>query len=305
MKLKAIYFFFILFVLHFFVNAQKDTLKKRPLVKLYAFSLNTGPFMNNEPLTVYGLMNMAPNNKLLQQDYRSFDTKYTTKSGGANGSFQTAFLLFNRTKKQYSNKQELRIGIHLQSSQGSDLTFERKERSPFDTLRSHTNPKVYYIDTVKTYTYFLKNEQTNYLVDISYSSYLRPQNKIFSAYFGGGLGYGMIIQNLVDVRYRYYENFEDQDGKTYNYYTKSANSGYSISEQTQLKYSNIYQAALNAGILMRFSKLKKNRVIRFAINMEGKTGLRLLDLPNIGIYKQFFFSINFGVKFYLYREAYK
>lgn len=97
----------------------------------------------------------------------------------------------------------------------------------------------------------------------------------------------------------------DQEGNSYTYFTKSADAGYTVREETQLQHSNIYQGAINGGILLRFSNIKKNRVNRFALNMDGKAGLRLLELPNIGLYKQFFINVNFGLKIYLNREAYK
>jgi hypothetical protein len=305
MRAKATYLFLILLVCFGFTKAQTDTLKKKPFIKLYAFSLNTGPLMNNETLTANALMKMAPQNKLLQQDYSSLEGGYGTKNQGVAGALQTAFVFYDRSKKVYNNKQELRLGIHFQSNQTSDLAYEREERVPFDTLISNTNPKIYYVDTVKTYYHFLENEQSNFLIDLSYVMYLRPQNKIFSAYVGAGLGYGMIFRNYVKVRIRYNENFYDQDGNYYSYYIESANSGNSVTEESELQYTNIYQGAINGGILMRFSKLRKNRVGRFALNLDGKAGLRLMELPNIGLYKQFFFNVNFGLKFYLNREVYK
>ncbi|MES2763932.1 MAG: hypothetical protein V4677_17075 [Bacteroidota bacterium] len=305
MKSRITYLFLILLVFSGFLKAQTDTLKKKPFMKLYAFSLNAGTLMNNETLTINALRKMSPDSKLLNQDYSYYNNKFNTTGGGFDGALQTAFIFYNRSKKAYNNKQEIRIGIHGQSSQTSDLALERKERVRFDTILSNTNPAVYYIDTVKTHTCFIENEQSNFLIDLSYVEYLRPQNKIFSAYIGGGLGYGMIVQNIIKARLRYTESFEDQNHTTYSYYTKSNDSGSNIHEETRLKYSNIYQGAINAGILMRFSNIRKNRVSNFAINVDGKVGLRLLDLPNIGLYKQFFFNFNFGVKIYLNREVYK
>lgn len=55
--------------------------------------------MNNEPLSANALMKMSPENKLLQQDYNSFKTNYSTKSEGFNCALQTSFIFGNHSKK--------------------------------------------------------------------------------------------------------------------------------------------------------------------------------------------------------------
>jgi hypothetical protein len=305
MKTKATCLVWILLTCLGFLRAQTDTLNKKPFMKWYSIGLNFGALLNSEPLSTNALMKMDPANKLLQQDYALFAYNNSNNADGFNAGLQTGFIFRDRSKKSFNNKQELRIGFYFQSLQGPNITYTREDRTRFDTLISYTNPKVYYIDTVKKYTHHIQNEQSNYLVDLSYIIFLRPQNKIFSAYLGAGIGYGSIFQNYVKVDVRYNERFEDQNGKTYSYYTKTIDSGSEITENTELKQSNIYQGAVNGGILLRFSNIKKNRASQFAINIDGKGGLRLSDLPNIGMYKQLFFNINFGVKFYLNREPYK
>ncbi len=304
MKLKeAIVFLCIAFQM--ICCAQSDTSKKTYFMKLYAASLNGGVYeFTDYELSREELQTANPDNNLLKKDISKYNYEGNNRQyEGFCLNANTSFIFLNKLKRTYSKKQELRFGISYQTNEQFKYDYLLNERMPFDTLKSNTNPKQFYIDTTKTSTYSYSNYRTNFLIDVTHTFHTK-QNKIYSAYIGYSLGYGRIISNITTVEYNYSEGFEDQNYNTYDY-TSGNTSNISDSELSKTNGGNSFQAAIAIGGLIRYSRTKKNYMKRFALNCETKTGMRLTQIPGYNDITQYFFNINFGIKYYLNRENIK
>jgi hypothetical protein len=285
-------------------TAQSDSIKPRSL-KLYSLSFNSGGYaFTDYKLKREELQTLNPDNQLLKKDiskynYEGNNREYTGICVNANAGF----VLYNKHKQAYNKKQELRFGISYQTSEKLEYEYLLDERVPFDTLKSNTSPKVYYIDSTKTSHYNFSIYRKNILVDVTHTFHTK-QNKIWSAYIGYSLCYGRIISNITTAEYFYTEGFEDQNHKSYDY-TQGTKPGIGESERSVKSGGNSFQVAIPIGGLLRLSKTKKNYMKRVALNLETKTGVRLTQIPGSSNITQFFFNANFGIKFYLNREAIK
>lgn len=295
--------FILLFAFQFTGQAQTDSLKKQRFVKLYSASMNIGVYQFTDyTLSRQELQNLNPGNQLLKKDISAYNYDGNNRefSGFCVGS-NLGLIFYNKKKQAYNKRQELHIGISYQTNDKLEYNYALDERVPFDTLKSNTNPKVYYIDTVKTSRYYFSNYRESILLNVSHTFHTK-QNRVFSAYVGYSLCYGKVVNNITTAEYFYSEQFEDQNHFSYDY---------SPREQDYIKTSEIsvtrkgynLQLAVPIGGVVRFSNVKKNYMKRFALNIDTQTGLRLTQIPGANTITQFFFNANFGIKYYFNREA--
>lgn len=292
-----------LLVFHMAGYAQTDSLQKPRFMKLYALSCNAGvyAFTNYTP-TRGELQTLNPDNQLLRKDLSNYTYQGNNREySGFGMNANAAFVLYNKHKKAYNRKQELRFGLSYQTNEKLVYEYLMDERVPFDTLKSNTSPKVYYIDSTKTSQYSYSIYRKNILVEVTHTFHTK-QNRIWSAYVGYSFGYGRVISNITTAEYLYSEGFEDQDHKSYNY-TAASKPSIGASERSVKSGGQSFQAAIPIGGILRLSKTKKNYMKRVALNIETKTGVRFTQIPRSSSMTQFFFNANVGLKFYLNREA--
>jgi hypothetical protein len=293
----------LLFAWQVACHAQTDSLKKRPLLKLYSGSMNFGVYeFTNYNLGRQDLQTLNPGNQLLKKDISAYkyDGNNRQYEGFCIGS-NLSVIFYNKKKQAYSNRHELHVGISYQSNEKLEHNYILDERVPFDTLKSNTSPNIYYIDTTKTSRYYYSNYRDNILFNITYTFHTR-QNRIFSAYIGYSLCYGRVINNITTAEYLYTEGYEDQNHFSYNY-APGKQDYIKLSEQSVTHKGNIFQAAVPIGGLVRFSNVRKNFVKKLALNVETRTGAQLTQIPGTNSIIQFFFNANFGIKYYFCREA--
>jgi hypothetical protein len=292
----------LFFTMRFAGMAQSDSIKPR-FMKLYAVSLNGGVYaFTDYKLHREELQALNPDNQLLKKDISKYKYMGNNKDySGTCVNANAAFILYNKHQQAYNRKQELRFGLSYQTNEKLEYEYLLEERIPFDTLKSNTNPKVYYIDNTKTSHYYYSIYRKNILVNVTHTFHTK-QNRIWSAYIGYSLGYGRIISNITTAEYFYTEGFEDQNHKSYDY-TTAGKPSIGESERSVKSGGNSIQAAIPIGGLLRLSKTKKNYMKRVALNIETKTGIRFTQIPQSSSMPQFFFNANIGLKFYLTREA--
>lgn len=289
--------------LHTACYAQTDTLKKHPFVKFYSGSVNCGTYLfSNYTLNREQLQAFSPNNQLLRKDISAYTYMQGNQeqTGFCMGSSMSV-LFYNKKRQSYNKRQEFHFGVSYQSNEQIKYSYSLKERVPFDTLRSNTSTNIYYIDTAKTSWYHYSNYRDNILFNVAHTFHTKP-NKIASAYIGYSLCYGRIINNITTVEYYYYEKFEDQNHATYDY-TQGERSRIEMSERSVAPNGNIFQVSVPIGGLIRFSNVKKNYLKKLALNLDTQTGIRLTQIRGGNNITQAFFNINFGIKYFLNREA--
>ncbi len=295
----------LLIALQTICDAQTDTLKKPRFMKFYAASVNAGVYaFTDYKLSRDELQTINPDNQLLKKDISNYHYEGNNREySGFCMSANAGFILYNKKKQAYNKRQEFHFGTSYQINNALVHEYLLDERVPFDTLKSNTSTNVYYIDTTKTSRYSYSNSRKNILFNVSHTFHTKP-NRIFSLYVGYSLCYGRVINNITTAEYLYSEGFEDQNHKTYDY-TNRDQSSIGMDERSVTHKGNIFQAAIPIGGLIRLSKTKKNYLKRLALNVETRTGVQLTQIPGSSNITQAFFNINFGMKFFLNREAIK
>lgn len=281
----------------------QDSLKKSFPFKLYSLSANGGVWIYSDGkyFDLNDYKQFAGENTLVKdvdfKDYREQYYGFTNSSNESGFTILTSFIFHNKKKKQYNDRHQLNIGF-LYLNDDQELNIYKDDHIRFDTLKSNSSATMFFIDTVKRNTYDFHVNRDQVAFSIGYSTHGK-QNRIFSLYTGLQLMAGISNAN-VKVTYRQRESFEDQNKKNYDY-EHSSHSSIHKEETTKLKRSNFLIAYMPVGGVLRFSKMKKNIVKQFALNAELRFGAKYENMADNTRLNPFF-SINFGIKFFLQRE---
>jgi hypothetical protein len=271
-------------------------------MKPYSFSMNGGfwTFTGNDVLTLEDYEKLAGNNSIIKRPLTNYKKGYGNESSVNSGVTATAgFIFYNKNKKEYNNRYELKFGFSFQQKDEESINYHASDRIRFDTLKAFHSNEMYLVDTVKNSEINLSYSKKLYVVGAEFTTHTR-QNRIFSIYTGIGTAFGITSENTIRSEYHQEEGFADQNGRNYDY-EKGPYANFKQQETTYLSNGQLVYAYIPGGGIIRFSKTRKGFVRRYALNAEGRAGIKWEQLANRS-WTSAFVNFNFGFKLFLDRE---
>jgi len=229
---------------------------------------------------------LAPGSPFLATDFSDFSAYRL--GGYSDGMFAVTvgLSLPDKEKGNHKTNPTLRVGIFNSRSTSGGLYYSKSDYFPYDTLTSSASGQQFFIDSVHTSTYRMKNnsEYLGLTAAIQYST--NPERRVF-LYGGVGIVAACSFNNVTTVENEEYSSFDNSNptyNNVYNYYPYPPMSNWdSETELHENKTSTFYSAGIPLGIDFRLAKAHPFwRQIH--LTWEIKPSVSLVNIPELKSY---------------------
>ncbi|HEU4718796.1 MAG TPA: hypothetical protein VFU15_13225 [Bacteroidia bacterium] len=266
------------------VLAQDST--RVPFFKPEAIGFYSGiTAFRDVPVTISDLQKIAPSSALLGADLDSFKTNTFTGSGNVNSVFGMGvdFRYRMRSNGQYAGFSRIRASIMYTNGQTAYREFYRNSTVRTDTVRL-SNGQQFYVDSIHNeyYTYSWNYQALG--IDLNQVFHTKDA-RIFSAYTGYGIHFGLIIGSYFSATHelqtgsQFLTTDSTATGSSMGYFT--TNTRQDETENIATKNYYTFSFYVPVGFQVRFSK-KKNFANKLCFFIEGRGGVNMMKVPGLG-----------------------
>jgi len=229
---------------------------------------------------------LAPGSPFLATDFSDFSAYRL--GGYSDGMFAVTvgLTLPDKEKGNHKANPTIRVGVFNSRSTSGGLYYSKSDYFPYDTLTSSASGQQFFIDSVHTSTYRMKNnsEYLGLTAAIQYST--NPERRVF-LYGGVGIVAACSFNNVTTVENEEYSSFDNSNptyNNVYNYYPYPPMSNWnSYDELHENKTSTFYSAGIPLGIDFRLAKAHPFwRQIH--LTWEIKPSVSLVNIPELKSY---------------------
>ena len=284
-------------------KAQKDSLR-HSFMRLVSFSAGFEPGVTEgKRLSQDDLINMAPMNYVLNSSSGELKKVEGTLPSFLGWNISTNWQFRSLRKKKYNEQIQLNFDISFITNQVSNTEYYKEVHVRFDTLISDETPTVYYIDTVKRYSYNYDYKRTKLFLSLS-NTFHTKQDRVLSVYAGYSLSYGWIFESSVRAHLEYSEDFQDQVGFYLNkIYPAGPHSYEQHTQVTDLPDGNVYVFSVPIGIVARTGADGEAKRLSFTVAI--RPGYTIEQIPGLGDFSYGFVGANASIKYFLHKVPMK
>jgi hypothetical protein len=287
-----------LFLVCIFIGkSQTDSLKHKP-IRLASLSVGFEPGLTEgKRLSQDAFLKMAPGNYIVTDQSGKISETQSGMGEFMGWNIASNWQFWNPRKKKFNDQIQLNLEVSCITNHVTRASYYKQIHRRFDTLISDETPTVYYIDTVKKYTYNYSYTRSKFFLSLS-NTFHTKQSRIVSLYAGYSIGYGITFQNSVKADLEYKEDFMDQVGFYLNtIYPTSPHSYMNYSQTTKVKEGTVYVFSVPIGIVLRTGADGIAKKLSFIIGI--RSGLTIEQVPEVGDFSTGFINLHGSVKYFL------
>lgn len=173
-------------------------------VKVSEFSVSTGSFMQESPITQFSdWQRMAPGSTLLPaltKDLSSFNQSTNEYNSGNVWSANLGLQFTDRAGMRYNRNPLLRLGIQYQGATVLSQSFDKQTTFAHDTLVSSQTGELTYVDSIQVEHYDINYRQKRLMLDASVIFRTKSESR-WGLYAGVGMSLGASFRNQVELDY--------------------------------------------------------------------------------------------------------
>jgi len=282
--MKKLIFPALILFLTTYASAQEET---TPKLRISDIQIHGG-IQNLSPIQfdLNDFKTLAPGSPFLTTDFSDFSSY--SNGGYSEGMFSVTvgLSLSDKEKGNYKSNPTLRVGIFNSRSTTGGLYYTKSDYFPYDTLTSSVSGQQFFIDSVHTTSYRMKNNSEYLALTAAIQYSTNPERRVF-LYGGVGIVAACSFNNVTTVENEEYISLE-MSNSTYNsiYYYYPYPPVREWNSETELhenKTSTFFSAGIPLGIDFRIAKAHPFWK-QIHLTWEIKPSVSLVNIPELKSY---------------------
>jgi hypothetical protein len=188
--------------------ASTQLLSAQSKVKVSEFSVSTGSFMQESPISQFNdWQRMTPGSSLLPaltKDLSNFNQMNSEMNGGSVWAANLGLQFTDRAGMRYNRNPLLRLGIQYQGASVLSQSFHKQTTYAHDTLTSSQTGAQTYVDSVQVEHYNINYRQKRLMLDASVIFRTKNSSR-WGLYAGIGMSLGASFRNQTEIDYTMYK----------------------------------------------------------------------------------------------------